>query len=320
VKDRIDQIYPLIKDRLIVTDLVHHAELSTKTDTQLYLKLEHQQVTGSFKIRGALSKFKALEDEFASIPEVVAASTGNHAVAVCLAAEYYDCKPTVFVPETITTWKLDKLKATGANIRLEGKHSGESEFLAIQYARKLGLPLVHPYSDLHVMAGQGTIGLEILNQNPQLEVVFVPVGGGGLISGIAGYLKAVNRNIKVIGVQPENASEMADSIKSNSIVPPSKKSTISDGTAGGLDPNALTFEYCKHLVDDFVLVSEQEIIEALRLQEEHAGLVVEPSAALALAGLLKHRYRVSGMNCVVIICGGNILPADFRQIVDNTDI
>jgi len=318
VKDRVDQIYPLIEERIKVTELQHNPSLSSLTDTQLYLKLEHQQVTGSFKIRGALSKFKALEDEFTSLPEVVAASTGNHAAAVCHAAEYYNCKPTLFVPETITSWKLEKLQATGANVKVEGKQSGESEFLAIQYARKLGLPLVHPYSDLHVMAGQGTIGKELLVQ--KLEVVFVPVGGGGLISGIAGYLKAANRNLKVIGVQPENASEMADSIKAKQIVAPSTKATISDGTAGGLDPNALTYEYCKLLVDDFVLVSESEIVAAMRLQEEHAGLVVEPSAALALAGLIKNRYRMRGMNCVAIICGGNIQPQDFREIVDNPDL
>jgi threonine dehydratase len=148
-----------------------------------------------------------------------------------------------------------------------------------------------------------------------MDLVFVPVGGGGLISGIGAYLKEARPSAKMIGVQPKNASEMAKSVSSGRIVEPSTLPTVSDGTAGGLDPDTITFSYCKELVDDFVLVEEPEIIDALKLLEHHMGIQVEPAAALALAGILKRQDLVPGKNCIGIVCGGNIDPEQYLQLV-----
>lgn len=315
MKDRIDRLYPQLAEKLRQTPLTKHPALGTLAGCQLWLKLENQQITGSFKLRGVLSKFWALEQEFGAISQVAAASTGNHAAAVCYAAQPYHCKPTLFVPKSITASKLEKLKNSNADIRIHGSHSGDSEIAAAQWALQQSIPLIHPYNDLDVIAGQGTIGLELMRQNPNLEMVFVPVGGGGLISGIASYLKEANPKIKIIGAQPINACEMALSIKENRIVPPSTKKTLSDGTAGGLDPHTITVDLCRRLVDDFVLVDEDEIVNAMVLLYDHANLMIEPAAALALAALLKTPREVAGRQCAAVICGGNVDPEHFKKII-----
>lgn len=316
MKERIDHLYPLLASKIRQTPLLINQKLGALAGCDLSLKLENQQITGSFKLRGALSKFLSLEKELSAIPQVVAASTGNHAAAVCYAAKPYDCRPIIFVPRSITPSKLEKLKSSIADVRIEGDHSGESEIAAAEWASQQAIPLIHPYNDPDVIAGQGTIGLEIIRQNPDIELVFVPVGGGGLISGIASYLKATNPAIRIVGVQPFNACEMADSIRENYIVPPSTRQTLSDGTAGGLDPHTVTFDYCRRLVDDFVLVSEEEIISAMVQLYDHAGLMVEPAAALSLAAILKSSLPVAGRQCLAIVCGGNIDPVNFKKIIE----
>jgi len=279
------------------------------------LKMENEQITGSFKLRGVLSKFDELDQGQANIRQVVAASTGNHALAVCHAAKTYNCVPIIFVPETISKSKLSKLEANKAQIYIEGALSGETEQIAIKWAKSYDLPLIHPYNDPAVIAGQGTISLELIKQTKHLDQVFVPVGGGGLISGIAGYLKEACPSVRIVGVQPKNASEMALSIDKGSIVPPSSQTTVSDGTAGGLDPETVTYAHCKELVDEFVLVEEEEIVDALRLMEHHLGVKVEPSAGLALAGIIKSRNSVAGQICAAIVCGGNIDEESYWRLL-----
>ncbi len=318
MKDKVESLYRRLANQLIPTPLVHSKDLSTLCNCELYLKLENQQITGSFKLRGALSKFIALKDQQVDIKQVVAASTGNHAAAVCHAALNYDCKPTIFVPESISPYKLAKLRETSAQIQIAGKHSGESEQLASIWAAEHRLPLIHPYNDPEVIAGQGTIGLELWQQEASLDIVVVPIGGGGLISGIAAYLKEVNPEITIIGVQPENACEMADSVKKGHVVEPSEKTTISDGTAGGLDPETITLKYCQDFVDDFVLVSEIQILQSLQLINQYAGIEVEPAAALALAGILKETSRFKGKKVAAIVCGGNIQHEDFEKLLSMT--
>ncbi len=315
MKTRIDKVYRQIANHLKRTPLVKSDSINEITGCRVLLKMENEQITGSFKFRGALSKFTELAESETELNQVVAASTGNHALAVCHAAKTYNCVPIIFVPETISKSKLSKLEANKAQIYIEGAQSGETELIAINWAKSHDLPLIHPYNDPAVIAGQGTIGLELTKQTKQLDQVFVPVGGGGLISGIASYLKEACPLVRIVGVQPKNASEMAESIEKGTIVPPSTVHTISEGTAGGLDPATVTYDYCKHLVDEFILVEEEEIVDALRLMEHHLGVKVEPSAGLALAGIIRSRNKVAGQTCAAIVCGGNIDEADYRRLL-----
>jgi len=317
VKTSIEKIYRKIVNHLKQTPLTNSVSLGKIVGCRLFLKMENEQITGSFKLRGVLSKFSELAESETELNQVVAASTGNHALAVCHAAKAYDCVPIIFVPETISKSKLSKLEVYSAQIYQEGAQSGETEQIAINWAKTNNLPLIHPYNDPAVISGQGTIGLELNKQTKHLDQVFVPVGGGGLISGIAGYLKEACPSIRIVGVQPKNASEMAQSIDKGIIVPPSTVHTISDGTAGGLDPETVTYDHCKDLVDEFVLVEEEEIVNALRLMDHHLGIKVEPSAGLALAGIIKSRDGVAGKTCAAIVCGGNIDESDYRRLLSN---
>ncbi len=317
MKTSIEKIYRKIVNHLKQTPLTNSVSLGKIVGCRLFLKMENEQITGSFKLRGVLSKFSELAESETELNQVVAASTGNHALAVCHAAKAYDCVPIIFVPETISKSKLSKLEVYSAQIYQEGAQSGETEQIAINWAKTNNLPLIHPYNDPAVISGQGTIGLELNKQTKHLDQVFVPVGGGGLISGIAGYLKEACPSIRIVGVQPKNASEMAQSIDKGIIVPPSTVHTISDGTAGGLDPETVTYDHCKDLVDEFVLVEEEEIVNALRLMDHHLGIKVEPSAGLALAGIIKSRDGVAGKTCAAIVCGGNIDESDYRRLLSN---
>ena len=313
--EKIDNLYPRINDKIHKTPLREAPSLGQLAGCELFLKLENNQITGSFKLRGVASKFSELVQAGSVINEVAAASTGNHAAAVCHLAPFYNCRPTLFVPETITKSKLEKLQQSDAQIRVEGAQSGESELLSIKYAAHHNIPLIHPYNDTAVVAGQGTIGYELMKQLDSFDMVFVPVGGGGLISGIAAYLKETNPDAQVIGVQPKNASEMAASIKADQVVPPSTLPTLSDGTAGGLDPDTITLDLCKKYVDDFILVDEEEIAHALYLIYQHTKMKVEPAAALTIAAILKSRDKVKDKTVIGIICGGNIAIERFDQII-----
>jgi threonine dehydratase len=315
MKLKIAQVYSKIEKHLKVTPLVRSESLDTATGCQLLFKLENKQITGSFKLRGALSKFSGLAPQGLNTNKVVAASTGNHALAVCHAAKVFGAEPIIFVPESIAASKFEKLDRQGVEIHRRGTQSGETEQVAIKYAHDKGIPLIHPYNDDAVIAGQGTIGLELMQQADGIDQVFVPVGGGGLISGIASYIKSVDPDVKIVGVQPINACEMADSVALGRIVEASKLQTISDGTAGGLDPNTITYKYCKDFVDEFVKVEENEIVEALQLMDKHLGIKVEPAAGLALAGVIKSGASVSGKKVAVIVCGGNIDQNSFQQLM-----
>ena len=316
MKAEIEEIYRAINSQLIRTPVSDCPSLDDLAGCKLHFKLENEQITGSFKLRGVLSKFHELQASHTSLSRVVAASTGNHALAVCHVAKSHGVSPIIFVPETISNTKLTKLQQLGVEIHQQGAQSGQTEQIAINYSKAKAIPLIHPYNDPAVIAGQGTIGLELVEQLDHMDLVFVPVGGGGLISGIAAYLKATRPEVKIIGVQPKNASEMAESVATGNIVEPSKLPTVSDGTAGGLDPDTITYRYCRELVDEFILVEEEEIVKALELIGNHMNIRVEPAAALALAGILNKKDRVAGRNCTAVVCGGNIDSDLYRQLVE----
>lgn len=281
---------------------------------QVHCKLENLQHTGSFKVRGALNKLLALPGrELAK--GVVAASTGNHGAAVAHALKVLGGSGVVFVPQKTVGPKLDAMRSLGVEIRFAGRDCVEAENTARSFARDRGLTYVSPYNDPEIIGGQGTIGLELQRQLERIDVVLASLGGGGLISGIAGFLKAVDPNVKIIGCSPENSAVMIESQKAGKILDLPSRPTLSDGTAGGIEPGAITFALCRELVDDYVTVTEAEIAASLRQFLERQRFLIEGAAAVALAGFTKLREQFSGQQVVIVICGANISLSTLREIL-----
>jgi threonine dehydratase len=303
-----------IRSYIRETPLEPSLSLSQTGQSQVFLKLENLQYTGSFKLRGALNKLLALTPAERE-KGVVTASTGNHGAATAYALKQLGLPGLIFVPETASPVKLAMIRRLGGTIRPYGDDGGVTEIFARRYAEEHGLPYISPYNDPYIIAGQGTIGLELARQLPHPEVIFVAVGGGGLISGIAGYLKTLNPQITVIGCLPENSPVMVASIKAQRIVELETKPTLSDGTAGGIEPGAITFELCQQWVDDYILVTEAEIKAAMRLCIEDHHLLVEGAAGVAVAAYLQQQATFQHRNVVIIICGANISLETLKMIL-----
>jgi threonine dehydratase len=286
--------------------------LSELTGANVFLKLENLQVTGSFKARGAFNRLLAMSDEERA-RGYVTASSGNHGTAVAYAAKELGIHGITFVPEGASPLKIDNIRRLGGTVETYGAEGGATEIHARAYAEWRGMTYVSPYNDPLVIAGQGTIGAELAIQAPSIDVVVASVGGGGLICGIAGFLKTQHRNLRVIGASPEASMAMAASVRAGHIVETEHRPTLSDGTAGGLEPGAITFALCQSLVDQFVEVTEAEIKAALRMFIESHHMLCEGAAAVALAGVLKEREHLSGKNIVIIICGANISADRLKQ-------
>ena len=292
VKEAAGRIRPFIRE----TPLEYSQGLSLDLGANVWLKLENWQITGSFKARGALNKVLQIGGDGPA--NVVTASTGNHAAAVAFAVQQVGGSAIVYLPETVAEGKLKSLKKqTDIQLRMEGVDSVESEEAARRFAESQNLPFVSPYNDPDIVHGQGTIGYEIGNQfasKEDLHAVFVPVGGGGLISGIAGYLKHTLPDAEIVACQPVNSAVMYHSIKEGRVLDMESKATISDGTAGGVEADAITFEFCQEWVDRWELVEEEEILQALKDIFENHQMLVEGSAGLALASLRKKREIYQG--------------------------
>jgi threonine dehydratase len=289
-----------------VTPVEHAPSLSHATGSEVYLKLENQQVTGSFKVRGALNALLSRKPDVLS-RGVVAASTGNHGLATLYACERVGTTCTIFAPATGATSKLDALRRAGADVRLRGDDCVEAEVAARTFAEGQGSLYLSPYNDPDVVAGQGTIGLELAEQLAELDAVYVAVGGGGLIGGIGGYLKKRFPAIEVVGCSPENSPAMYRAIEAGGIVPVDSLATLSDGTAGGIESGAITFELCRDVIDRFVLVPEEAIRASLRSVVEQHHTLIEGAAAVPVAGLLADSERRTG-RIAVVLCGANIGP------------
>ena len=280
-----------------------------KNGGRLYFKLENEQPTGSFKIRGAFSKILATQaaggEEQLSF---IAASTGNHGAAVAHAARAFDCKATVCVPVDASPAKLAKIQKLEAEILVHGSDCIETEAFARALAEERGSHYVSPYNDKEVMAGQGTIADELVQQfaGDPIDVLVASVGGGGLIGGIGTRLEALSPHTHLIGVSPENSTVMMDSIAAGRIVPDRSQETLSDGTAGGMEPDSITLPICSRVIDTFTAVPEDEIAEALRWFVSEYDRPIEGAAAVAIAGYWRHRAALAGHNVVIVICGGNI--------------
>lgn len=288
-----------------------HTRLVKDPAYHLWLKCENEQQTGSFKWRGALSKLSLLDPG----QTIVTASTGNHGLGVANAAELFGLKAQIFIPKTASPKKIERLRALGADLHLVEGDSLEAELSGKRYASLHGLIWVSPYNDPEIIAGQGTIGIEITEQFPKPDKVYVTVGGGGLISGIAGWIKHVHPGAEIIGCQPLHSPEMYLSVLAGHVVEaPESLQTLSDGSAGPLEGDSITFPICQALIDRFVLITEDEITGAIRhLFNEHQ-LIVEGAAGVAMAAAMKDTQSQPGETSVVILCGGNIDPVIHHRI------
>ncbi|MGF3554280.1 MAG: threonine ammonia-lyase [Thermoplasmatota archaeon] len=310
VKEAYDILKPVVKR----TPLEKSKTFSKLTKTNIYLKLENFQTTGSFKIRGAYNKIYHLSEKEKS-QGVVCASAGNHAQGVAHASKLLGVKSTVFMPIYTPPTKIIATKSYGAHVILKGFTYDDSAAAAKKYAEEKNISFVHAFNDEYVIAGQGTIGIEIFESLPDVDVVVVPVGGGGLISGIALALKSLKPTVKIIGVEAEGAQSMKKSLEKNKIVPLKSINTIADGIAVKT-PKKLTFELAKKYVDNVCTVNDEEIANALYLLLQRSKLVVEPAGAVALAAILSKKVNFPGKNVVAVLSGGNVNLSLLTQIIE----
>ena len=312
LKESCQTAYNNIKKHIVKTPLFYSENLSSISDSNVFLKLENFQHTGSFKLRGAMNKILNLPDKSIS---VVAASSGNHGAAVAYSLRNLKMKGLVYVPENAVSSKVKLMKKYGVEIRYSGNDSLIAESSAISYAEENNLSFVSPYNDIDVISGQGTIGVEMINQMKDLDVVFITVGGGGLISGVGGYLKSINSNIKIIGCSPENSPVMKISLNKGKIIEFESLPTLSEGSAGGIERDSITYNFCEEFIDDFYLVSEEEIVENIKFFIANEKLLIEGAAAVSVAGFLKNKKLFKGMNVGIVICGGNIGNDTLKSIL-----
>lgn len=301
----LDKIYKashVLKKVIRKTDLIYAPKLSS--DCEVYLKTENLQVTGSFKVRGASFMMSQLSDE-EKAHGVIACSAGNHAQGVALAAASLGIKSLICLPDGAPISKVQATKSYGAEVcMVEGVYD-DAYNKALELQKEHNYTFVHPFDDENVIAGQGTIGLEILDQLADVDAVVVPVGGGGLISGVAFAIKNLNPNVKVYGVQASGAPSMANSIHDDRIERLDSVSTIADGIAVK-EPGEHTFEYCKQYVDDIVTVTDDEISAAILALIEGQKLIAEGAGATSVAAVMFGKIPVKGKKVVCLVSGGNI--------------
>ncbi len=297
--------YEKIRPSITETPLEPASDVAPRTRLHLFFKREDLQQTGSFKLRGATNKILSLTRDQAA-RGVIAASNGNHGMAVAAAARLNGVAAEVYVSAHVSPAKASRIEWLGARLRRVGTDPLEAEMAARQAAESAGKVFVSPYNDFEVMAGQGTIALELLRQAPVLDAVFIAVGGGGLIGGIGAYLRSASPRTEIVGCWPENSRVLYESIKAGRIIDVPEQPTLSESTAGGLEAGSVTLDVCKNVIDRCVLVPEEEILSAMRLVRDRKGWVMEGAAAVALSGSLKEPGLYAGKNVAVIICGGNV--------------
>ena len=302
----VQQARETIKDIVKKTDLLESVKLSQKTGANVYYKCENLQKTGSFKVRGACNKIASLtEQEKAN--GVIASSAGNHAQGVALGAKMSGIKATIVMPATAPLAKVTATKGYGAEVVLEGLVYDDAYAKAVELQKETGATFLHPFNDKYVMAGQGTIALEIFEQlDNNVDTIICPIGGGGIIAGIAVAAKALNPNVKIIGVQTANIPSMKESMENGEVTTAFKATTIADGIAVKT-PGDQTFEIIKELVDEVIVVEEHEIAQGMLFLLENQKLIAEGSGAVSTAALLSGKYvPAEGENVVCVISGGNV--------------
>ena len=300
-------------DEIKKTPLIHSPTFSDLTNSDVYLKAEFRQRTGSFKIRGAYFKIKSLSDDEKK-HGVVAASAGNHAQGVAFASSLEKIPCTIVMPKNASPAKVAATRGYGAKVVLEGINYDESSAKAKEISKQTGATMIHAFDDPQVIAAQGVIGLEILEQLPDVDEVYLPIGGGGLAAGTLIAIKEKNPNIKIIGVQSKSFPSMYESVKRNSLTESGGEKTIADGISVKI-PGKITFDVIKELIDDIVLVDDTEITKAMFLLMERMKFVVEPAGAASLAYLISKK-PAPGKKVVAVLAGGNIDMYLLGQIVD----
>lgn len=314
IKQNIDRAASRIRKYVQKTPFEKSEMISKMTGAEVWLKMENQQHTGSFKFRGAMNKMLTLSQQQLD-SGIYAASTGNHGAAVAYASQILKVPCIVYVPEKSSEAKLANMMSFGAEIRVHGVDCMEGEIKAREVASKTGGVYVSPYNDAEIVHGQGTISEEIQSQCDGLDSIIVSVGGGGLISGVGGYLKSIWPNIEVIAASPENHAVMIKSLEEGEIVKINPKPTISDGTAGGVEEGSITFDYCQNFVDHTILLTEKEIEEGLIHVLEKERVLVEGAAGTSVAALIKMQEQLKGKKVGIILCGKNISVDVLKRIL-----
>ena len=311
--EKIKEARENIKDVVTKTPLLYSNVFSKSSNNEVYMKCENLQLTGAYKLRGALNKIISLSEE-EKAKGVICSSAGNHAQGVAYASSLMGVESSIVMPETTPYLKVESTKNYGGNIILHGKCYDDAFLKAKTIEEEEGKVFIHPFNDIDVICGQGTIALEIFEEINDLDYILVPIGGGGLISGISVAAKSLNPNIKIIGVQAEGAPSMALSIKKDKICTLDSVNTIADGISVKT-PGSKTFEIVREYVDDIITVSENDIVNAFLLLVEKHKLVAEASGVVTLAALKKLRVKNKKVCC--ILSGGNIDMLTISTLINN---
>ena len=296
------------------TPQVHSTSLSKKNQ-RVSLKLESMQITGSFKLRGAINKLLSLSDEQKK-KGVIAVSTGNHGKGVAYAAKQLGIKSKIFMSNLVPTYRRNAIESLGAIVEIIGSNSDEADQYAREYALKNDIELIHPFDDLKIIAGQGTIGLEMLEEMSTVDTVIVPTSGGGLIGGVAIAIKQQNPKVKIIAVSMKRGPSMYESLKAGKPVDVIEEETLADCLGGNIGlQNKYTFRIAQDTIDDFILIDEDNIAEGIKFNFDHHKIITEGAAATSVMVVKDQLSKHLGKNIICLICGGNIDAQLFSKIV-----
>ena len=296
------------------TPQVHSTSLSKKNQ-RVSLKLESMQITGSFKLRGAINKLLSLNDEQKK-KGVIAVSTGNHGKGVAYAAKQLGIKSKIFMSKLVSTYRRNAIESLGAIVEIIGSNSDEADQYAREYALKNDIELIHPFDDLKIIAGQGTIGLEMLEEMSTVDTVIVPTSGGGLIGGVAIAIKQQNPKVKIIAVSMKRGPSMYESLKAGKPVDVIEEETLADCLGGNIGlQNKYTFRIAQDTIDDFILIDEDNIAEGIKFNFDHHKIITEGAAATSVMVVKDQLSKHLGKNIICLICGGNIDAQLFSKIV-----
>ena len=305
MKDTILEAHARIAPQIRLTECRYSPALSEAAGADVWLKLENTQLSGSFKLRGVMNRLLTLAPDEKG-KRLVAASTGNHGAAFAHAVGKLGLDGMLFLPTNVKAAKLEAIEASGIPFELVGDDCVITENHAHEFAESNGLVWVSPYNDPAVVAGQGTIGPELRRQIDGFDAVLAPVGGGGLIGGIAGFFKTADPSVEIIGCEPTASAVMAESVAAGRIVDIPSLPTLSDATAGGIEEGSITFDLCRDHVDRWERVSEDEIAAAIRFLHLHEDMIVEGGAALPVAVMLRRGAELRGKRVVLVITGSKI--------------
>lgn len=314
VSDRAISASTRIQDLVRRTPLHDSPRFSREFGAEIFFKLENLQRTGSFKLRGAANRLLTLSDAQRRAG-CVTASSGNHGAAVAYAMQQLGVDGVIFVPEQTSPAKLEAIRSYGGQAEHFGTDGLDTEMHAREYAREHGMFYISPYNDPEVIAGQGSCGVEIRDQLADIETLFVAVGGGGLVAGVGSVLKTANPDLHIVGCQPAASAVMAHSVEAGHILDEPSEPTLSDGTAGGVEQDSITFELCRSLVDEFVLVDEETIAAAMRQFFDLELQLIEGAAGVAVAAMLAQVEKIAGQKVAVLVCGGNVSRDTFKRIL-----